>query len=92
MTALLMTMIRAGHPESLSYGHSYFMAAKEEYEMFNKEQLKLSAFAHRISKADQKDWVKFVGNDDKKSPDGKKKKRKMTDAELKSINARLGRI
>ena len=93
MTALLMTMIRAGHTESLSYGHSYFVAAKEEYETFTREQLKMNAFANRVSQAEQKDWVKFVNNDTEKKPkNGKREKRKMTAEELRSINARLGRI
>lgn len=85
-----MSLIRVGHTNLLSYGHSYFIAAKDELIKYEKDNLINNALANRISGADQNTWQKFIKSSDDKPK--KKGKRKMTRAELEGINARLGRI
>lgn len=86
-----MALIRNGHQRVFEYGYYFFTVAQQELDIFTREHISDLAYAHRISKAPEDKWKKFVESSSPPKPKKQKeqKKKQMTKEDHMRVIARL---
>lgn len=88
-----MALIRNGHTRIYEYGYSSLLIARDELEEHKRSLLVDMAYAHRVSKATDDKWKKFIKDNTPKeatiSPKEKPKKKVMTKEDHMKVIRRL---
>lgn len=88
---MILTLLRSGHDRVFEYGYSLFKDAHTELISDEQRQIVNNAYAHRMSRADDDNWKKFVNASEKKqsTKPTKPTKKQMTKADHMAIIRRL---
>lgn len=85
-----MALLRNGHSRVYEYGYSLFSIALEELAESKKSDIIDNAFSHRVSKADDQAWKKFVRSNTPKQEKPKAKKQMTKADHIRIINRLRG--